>query len=224
MNGIHDMGGMHGFGPVKPEANEPVFHQAWEKTVFGMMAATMARRMYNVDELRYGTERMDPVRYLASSYYEHWLASIERNLAEKGIVSPEELEARIRRMRRSPGRALPKRRDPALVERLLKIVYRGGSYTREAVPPRFRVDDRVRARNINPPTHTRLPRYARGKRGVIDCVRGTFVFPDTNAVGKGENPQPLYSVRFEALELWGEQAEPNQFVYLDMWESYLEPA
>jgi nitrile hydratase subunit beta len=224
MNGVHDLGGMHGFGHVEREAREPVFHRPWEKTVFSIMAATMVQRMYNIDQFRYGVERMDPAHYLASSYYEHWLASIETNLIEKGIINRKELEARRRQLRRNRRAALRKRRDPALTEQAMKMVHRGGRYVRDPVPARFKAGDRVRARNLNPQTHTRLPRYARGKTGVVERIHGTFVFPDTNAVGEGESPQPLYSVRFAAPELWGEQANPNHFVYLDMWDSYLEPA
>lgn len=224
MNGVHDLGGMHGFGPVEPEANEPVFHHAWEKTAFGMMVGTMAQGFYNVDEFRYGIELMDPVEYLGSSYYEHWLATIERNLVNKGLVSRAELEARIRDLSAHPDQPAPRRNDPAFAERVLNVVRGGGSTARDPVTPRFTVGDPVLTRNINPHGHTRLPRYARGKRGVVDRIHGTFVTPDTSALGQGENPQPVYGVRFTAQELWGEHAEPNELVYIDLWESYLEPA
>ncbi len=224
MNGVHDLGGMHGFGSVQAERNEPVFHRPWERKVFGIMVATMAQGMYNVDEFRFGIEQMDPVHYLESSYYEHWLETVQKNLIDKGLIKRPELEAKLRGLKKSGSAVVPKRRDPALAERLIEIAHKGDDYMREPLVPHFAAGDRVRARNINPPTHTRLPRYVRGKTGVIERVRGTFVTPDTNAIGKGEQPQPVYSVRFNAKDLWGEQAEGNEVVYIDMWEKYLEPA
>jgi nitrile hydratase beta subunit len=224
MNGVHDLGGMHGFGAVQVEPNEPVFHHPWEKKVFGIMVATMAQGMYNVDEFRFGIEQMNPADYLKSSYYEHWLESVQKNLIDKGVIKRSELEAKLRSLQRSGRVTVPRRRDPALAQRLIEIAHKGDNYMREPVPARFKSGDRVRPRNINPPTHTRLPRYVRGKTGVIDCLRGTFVTPDTNAIGKGEQPQPVYSVRFNAADLWGEPVERNELVYIDMWEAYLEPA
>lgn len=224
MNGVHDLGGMNGFGPVRPEANEPVFHHRWEKALFGLNLAVMARGILNIDEFRHRIEQMEPVDYLGLSYYEHWLAAIERHLVAKGVITEAELAAKRREFERAAGKRVPKRRDPALAERLFAIVRTGGHYLREPVPPRLRPGDQVIVRNLNPKGHTRLPRYCRGKRGTIDRLRGTFVTPDTNAMGLGENPQPVYSVCFDARELWGAAAEPNQKVHLDLWESYLEPA
>ena len=223
MNGPHDMGGMHGFGPVVREENEPVFHGDWEKRVYGVAQAARAQGLYNIDESRHAIERMPPAEYLASSYYERWLASAERLLAEKGVVSPEELEARVALLEANPDSPLPRHEDPAFVARLRARMSARPSYEREGPAPRFAVGDRVRARNVHPTGHTRLPRYARGKRGVIHQHRGSHVFPDAHAHGEGEQPQPLYSVRFEARELWGASAEAGGSLYLDLWESYLEP-
>lgn len=223
MNGTHDMGGMHGFGPVVREADEPVFHGDWEKRVYGIMRAAMARGVYNIDEMRHGIERMPPAEYLASSYYERWLASAERLLAEKGVVSADELAARIELLRDRPDASVPRHEDPAFVESMRARLTARPSYEREGPAPRFGVGERVRTRNVHPTGHTRLPRYARGKRGVIHQLRGSHVFPDAHAHGHGEQPQPLYSVRFEGRELWGESAEAGQSLYLDLWESYLEP-
>lgn len=225
MNGVHDLGGMHGFGPVRREENEPWFHADWEKHVFAIRRATMAQGLYNLDEFRHGIERMDPAHYLASSYYEHWLASVETLLIEKGVVTKEELDARTAFFREHPAAALPEREDPALVDRVLA----GGPVIGVAQPQRvtrcrFQVGDRVVTRNIHPKGHTRLPRYARGKRGVITRIHGLLPLPDANAHGLGEQPQPVYSVRFESTELWGDAAEPHTSVYLDLWEGYLEPA
>jgi nitrile hydratase len=224
MNGIHDLGGMHGFGKVQAERNEPVFHYPWERKVFGIMVSTMAQGIYNVDEFRFGIEQMDAAHYLESSYYEHWLETVQKNLVEKGVIKRAELEAALRKAKGRGRAGAPKRRDPAMAQRLLEIIHKGDHYMRAPVPPRFKVGDAVRARNVNPPTHTRLPRYVRGKQGVIECVRGTFVTPDDNAIGKGEHPQPVYSVRFNGTELWGAQAQSNETLYIDMWEQYLEPA
>lgn len=223
MNGPHDTGGMHGFGPVVREEDEPVFHGDWEKRVYGIMRAAMARGIYNIDEMRHGIERMPPAEYLASSYYERWLASAERLLAEKGVVSPAELEARVALLREQPDARLPGHEDPAFLESMRARLSARPSYERDGPEPRFAPGDRVRTRNVHPTGHTRLPRYARGKRGVIHQLRGSHVFPDTHAHGLGEQPRPLYSVRFEARELWGESAEAGQTLYLDLWESYLEP-
>ena len=217
MNGVHDLGGMHGFGRVQPEANEPVFHHEWEKTVFGISVAMMAQGLVNVDEFRYGIEQMVPVEYLASSYYEHWLATMEANMVKKGVVTEEELK----KARAEAGTEL-KKEDPALAETIIHVVHTGGPSTREPQgPARFKAGDRVRTKNLNPVTHIRLPRYARGKVGVIERMNGTFVTPDTNALGLGEQPQPVYTVRFTGEELWGAQAEKGQVLYIDLWESYL---
>ncbi len=166
---------------------------------------------------------MNPAHYFASRYYEHWLSSIERNLIEKGIVSEQDLNARTQQFLQKPD-ARPKRTEnPELSARILGFVRRGFSTrmpTRKR--PRFRVGDRVLTRNLNPKGHTRLPRYARGKRGKVARVYDAFIYPNTNAHGLGRNPQILYSVRFDGRELWGADAEPHSCAYLDMWEDYLE--
>lgn len=223
MNGVHDLGGMHGFGPVQREENEPVFHAPWERSVFASMLATTGQRLFNIDEFRHGIERMEPARYLAASYYERWLHSVETNLIEKGILGREELEERLALLRDNPEAALPRREDPQLRETMLAFIRRQPP-PRPLEPARFKVGDAVVTRNIHPTGHTRLPRYARGKRGVIHALHGVATFPDTHAHGLGRQPQMLYSVCFTGRELWGESAELNQRVYLDLWESYLEPA
>lgn len=223
MDGVHDLGGMHGFGPVVREEHEPVFHAPWEGTVYALMRAALGQGLYNIDEMRHGIERMPPADYLRASYYERWLASIERNLVEKGILTPEEIAARAAYYREHPDAPLPQRAAPGLADRLLAA--HRASYRRPPTgTPRFAVGDRVVTRRMYPKGHTRLPRYARGKQGVIDHFHGYYVFPDTNAHGQGEQPQPLYSVRFAARELWADAADPQGQVYLDLWESYLEPA
>ena len=224
MDGVHDEGGMHGFGPVEREADEPVFHAAWEAAVLAIIRSGGTRGLYNIDEFRHAIERMDPAHYLASGYYEHWLDGIARLLVEKGVVGAEELQARAEFFRARPEAPATAAlagpapaRAPANPDWLQSVV-------RDlAVRPRFAPGDAVVTRHIHPAGHTRLPRYARGKRGVIHRLHGVHVFPDTNAHGLGEQPQPLYSVRFDGAELWGESAEPGQALHLDLWESYLLP-
>jgi nitrile hydratase subunit beta len=219
MNGVHDMGGMHGFGPIVREVNEPVFHAAWEAHVRAMMAVARSRGYFNIDASRHGIERMEPAHYLRASYYERWLATIELNLIEGGFLASEELDARTELLREDPEATLPG--SGAIV-----TVPEPPDESLDSPLPvsHFAVGDAVVTRNVHPPGHTRLPRYARGKRGVIQRLHGPQTFPDTNALGLGENPQPLYSVQFDARELWGESAESDQTVSLDLWESYLEPA
>ena len=223
MNGVHDLGGMHGFGPVEAEPKEPVFHHEWEKIVFGLSVTAMAEGLVNVDEFRYGIEQMNPAEYLGSSYYEHWLATMESNLVRKGIVTQDELHRARHEIAANPEVPLH-RNDPPLAAAVMKVVQEGGPSTREPVAPRFAVGDRVRTRNLSPRTHIRLPRYARAKVGIVHRVNGTFVTADTSALSQGEHPQPVYTIRFAGQELWGEDAEPNQVLYLDLWESYLERA
>ena len=224
MNGVHDLGGMHGFGPIEREPNEPPFHADWEKAVLVMNLIGMIKRLYNIDEFRHGVERMDPARYLTTSYYEHWLASVETLLVEKGVVGREELEARARHFERNPKAPLPNRRDPELLARVMNVVRKGMAEKSEPDPsPRFKPGDGVVTRNWQPPGHTRLPGYARGHRGRIHAFHGVFILPDAHAHGRGRCPEPLYSVGFESGELWGDSAEPRERVFIDLWESYLHP-
>jgi len=224
MNGIHDLGGMQGFGSVVPEENEPVFHAAWEGTVYAISQVVRGTlRVFNLDEFRHGIERMAPAHYLEASYYERWLASIETCLIEKGVVSPAELDSLTERLRDDPQTTVSRRDDPELVKRVLTTRPPSGVRpASEAPAPRFGPGDLVVARNLNPVGHIRLPRYVRGKRGTIDRIRGVQVFPDTNAHGLGPQPQAVYSVRFTGRELWGDAADPKQALYIDLWESYLE--
>ena len=220
MNGVHDMGGMHGFGPIVREEHEPLFHAPWEGRARAMAALTMARGSYTIDAFRFGIEQMAPAEYLRAPYFERWLTSVERNLIAQGLVTHEELEHRTARLRVDPEAPLPS--PGPEVPRARASDY--SQSMRPGAPPRFAVGDAVVTRNVHLSGHTRLPRYARGKRGVVIRSHGPHVFPDTNAAGLGEQPQPLYTVRFEARELWGESAEGPQTVSLELWESYLEPA
>jgi nitrile hydratase subunit beta len=216
MNGIHDMGGMHGMGPIEREENEPVFHEPWEGRVFALNVLAPAGKS-NIDYRRHGIELLPPADYVRMSYYEKWLARLEYVLVDRGVVTREEIDT---------GKPEPEalKATPAIsLEDLRALLRRGPRYRRDAfVAPRFQANDRVRARNLHPLGHTRLPRYVRGKTGTIARDHGVFVFPDTNARFEGENPQHVYSVRFAAQELWGEQASPRDAVYLDLWDDYLE--
>jgi nitrile hydratase len=217
MNGVHDMGGMHGFGKVEPEPNEPPFHAPWEGRVLAMQRALRFTRAWNIDMSRDAQERLPARVYLASSYYARWALGLERNALEKGLVDADELAA---------GRALrPGKPLPRMTKDDLGGAFTRGSFFRPAgTSARFAPGDRVRAKNINPPSHTRLPRYARGHVGVVEAVRGCHVFPDSVTTGGGENPQWLYTVVFEGRELWGEQTDPSLRVSVEAFEPYLEPA
>jgi nitrile hydratase beta subunit len=228
MNGAHDVGGMHGFGPVEPEPDEPVFHAAWERRAFGMVLAMGAWRRWNLDMSRSMREQMPPAEYLATTYYEHWMFGLEHLLVDKGLVSAEDIE-RVRRGEVAPGGAdkpPPKIQDGALrAEAVTRVVSgRKGARLDDPVPAQFRVGQAVRARNIHPLGHTRLPRYCRGRRGAIAIDHGVFIFPDTHAAGQGQKPQHVYSVQFAARELWGPDAPERDRVYVDLWDDYLEAA
>jgi nitrile hydratase subunit beta len=228
VNSTHDVGGMHGFGPVVREEQEPVFHDEWEKGVFAANLALIVQGVMGpVDPYRHAVERMGNGRYLTTSYYEHWLAGMLTLLDEHGIISKEEMHARIDEVRQDPDRfALPPSEGPDELSQLMELAVAHGAPTAREVPrqPRFAVGDAVLTRKKNPHGHTRLPRYARGMRGRIVLYHGAHVLPDTSAHGLGECPEPLYTVRFEAAELWGEDAERRDAVHIDLWESYLSAA
>jgi nitrile hydratase len=218
MNGVHDMGGMHGMGPVEIEKNEPVFHAEWERRAFAITLASGYRGKWNIDMGRYSRERMPPAAYLAATYYERWLFGLGKLLVEEGLVTADEL---------ATGRPAT-RADPAGTLRTADVATylrnRRNARLDDDVPPRFKAGDRIVARNIHPLGHTRLPRYARGKRGVVDRDHGVFIFPDTNAMTRDKKPQHLYSVRFAARELWGPAASERDAVYADLWDDHLDSA
>ena len=219
MNGAHDMGGMMGFGPVAPEHDEPVFHAAWEKRMMAMNVATGAAGAWNIDSGRHARENRSPRDYLDATYYQLWYLGLTRLLAEHGLVGADEFAA---------GRAL---RPGAKIARVLAAgkveaaMARRAPYQREAASPaKFSAGMAVRTKEMHPAGHTRLPRYARGKAGVIEIVHGAHVYPDAHAHGLGEQPHWLYCVAFAATELWGRDADPASSVSVDCWEPYLEPA
>lgn len=205
VNGIHDLGGMDGMGRVEAEHEEPVFHTAWERRVFGVNAA-LAAGLRNVHEFRHAIERMDPRHYLAASYYERWLTAVVTLGVEKGLLDHAELE------RRAGGR-VPLSRP---------VASDAGPLAPTSGGQRFAVGDAVRVRNMHPRGHTRCPRYVRGRRGTVARVDPPFALPDAAAHGRRAAREPTYGVRFEARELWGEAAGPREPVHVDLWESYLE--
>ncbi|SDU36525.1 nitrile hydratase subunit beta [Stappia sp. ES.058] len=217
MNGAQDLGGMMGFGPVVPEPVKPLFHAAWEPRAFAVTLAMGATGEWTIDMARFARESLPPPVYLTSSYYQVWLAGLERLLAERDLVKPEEIAA---------GKSLV---DSRPVKRVLAAdavadtLARGGPSERDATAPaRFKVGDRVRAKTMNPTGHTRIPRYCRGHIGTIETIHGVHVFPDTNAAGTGENPDWLYGVAFEGREIWGETSTADLSLRVDLWEAYLD--
>jgi nitrile hydratase beta subunit len=225
MNGVHDMGGMHGMGPVVHEKNEPVFHHEWERRTFALNLATTTLGKWNIDMGRYSRELMPPAEYLATSYYEHWLWGLEKLLHDAGFITPEEIDARLHN-RRPPQTAPPPPSLPMMKAADVAPALRKWPTSRvdESIRPRFKPGDHVTARNMQPLGHTRLPRYARGRRGVIDQDHGVWAFPDARAAGQGKKSQHCYSVRFTARELWGPEAPERNSIYIDLFEDYLEPA
>jgi nitrile hydratase len=217
VNGVHDMGGQHGFGPTVPEPEGSPFHADWEARVHALVIASPTRG--NIDAGRHQREKIPGPTYLAMSYYERWFDALLQMLLADGVVSPAELTS---------GQADPTaaKASPRLAAGdVTPTLSYPGSYRREdAAAPGFAVGDRVRARNLNPVGHTRLPRYARGRTGVIAQHHGAHVFPDSHAHGGGEDAQHLYTVRFTARELWGPDAPAKDSVSLDLWEPYLERA
>ncbi len=216
MNGPQDLGGQMGFGPVGPEKDEPVFHADWEKRALGVTLCAGAQRKWSIDESRHARESLHPADYYASSYYEIWIKALETLLLRHGVVSEEELCSGHARSKAPVDTKILQAGD------VPEVLARGSPCDRPvASEPLFRAGDRVRARNIHPHGHTRLPRYVRGRTGIVEAVNGAFVFPDDNAHERGENPQWLYTVSFSGRELWGEEADPCLSVSVDAWESYL---
>lgn len=219
MNGIHDMGGMQDMGPIEYEKNEPVFHARWESRVFAMFIAAGAWGKWNLDAFRHTREVLPPDDYLRVSYYEQWLSGLLDLLVRRGLVTAAEIASGV------PAPGEPEASPPLTADKIpAALPNRIHAHRDVKVCPRFQVGQRVRARNIHPTGHTRLPRYARGKVGTVYLDHGVYVFPDTNAHFLPEKPQHVYSVRFAARELWGEQAAAKDSVYVDLWDDYLEPA
>jgi nitrile hydratase beta subunit len=205
VDGIHDLGGMDGFGPVAVDPAEPVFHAPWEGRVLGMLFALTGARITTPDVYRHTVERMDPAHYLTASYYERMLTGVLTLLVERGSVTRADLETRA-------GGRVPLGRPVAAVEPTPDTA---GS---------FAVGDQVVVRNLHPRGHTRCPRYVRGRRGVVVRVDGSFTVPDVAAHAADAPREPTYAVRFTARELWGDDAPAAESVHVDLWQRYLAPA
>ncbi|MEM7425448.1 MAG: nitrile hydratase subunit beta [Pseudomonadota bacterium] len=217
MNGPQDMGGLQGFGPVEPEPNEPVFHADWEKKALALTVAMGFTGTWNIDRSRFARESVGPSNYISWSYYKIWLGALEQLLKDYELASEEEIASG-----KATGDAEPVKRVLAAGD-TASVLAKGGPYIRaRAQAPAYEAGDRVRMANIHPAGHTRLPRYLRGREGVIHKVRDAHVFPDSNAKDGGEDPHWLYSVRFKASELWGDETNPRDHVHVDCWEPYLE--
>lgn len=217
MDGAHDMGGVAWSGPVTPEPNEPPFHAEWERRAFALTLAMAAPGGWNIDMSRFARENRPADDYLGMSYFQIWLAGIERLMLERKLIEADELAA---------GKVLhPAKPVPRILKRddVAAVLRRGGPTEREAKSPAlFAIGDRVRAKDIHPATHTRLPQYVRGHVGQIELVHGSHVFPDSNARGAGEDPQWLYTVTFAGSDLWPDAPDPGLTVSVDAWEPYLE--
>ncbi len=231
MDGVHDMGGRHGMGPIVREEDEPVFHAPWEARAFGVTMAAGALGGWKLDTARRARERLPPAQYLKSSYYEIWLAALEALLVETGILSEAEIAARLAQL---AGEGEPPAPVPAgefdaralRADKVAAVLARGRkARSDDVVKARFAAGDRVAARVAHPAGHNRVPRYIRGRRGIIEVDHGVFVFPDSRAHGQGDKPQHVYGVRFAADELWGaDAAKGGGSVNIDRWDDYLEPA
>jgi len=215
MNGVHDMGGMQGYGPVIVEENEPLFHHPWEPRALAIVLAMGATGRWNIDWSRSVRESIPPALYLSINYYQIWFEGLERLLLQAGLVEPQEIHSAKALVPPVEGvRTL-------LKENVAATLSKGGPTERATdTAARFSIGQQVRTRKMNPPTHTRLPNYCRDKLGVITAVHGTHVYPDTNALRQGEQPQWLYTVSFDAHELWGADTSASS-VRVDCWEPYL---
>lgn len=223
MDGVHDLGGRHGLGPIAPEQDEPVFHADWERSVLVMFPAMAMAGAFNLDEFRSGMEQIPPAEYLSATYYEHWLHSMILYGTRAGIFDPDDLERRTRHYLDHPGEAAPKAAKPELVETLRGLIPGGDEYRRQTdAEPAFAVGQTVRVRPEVSTTHTRRAGYIRGRVGEVVAAHGAYVYPDSNALGLGEDPHHLYTVRFTASELWGDEpGAANSLVHIDLWQPYL---
>jgi nitrile hydratase beta subunit len=229
MNSMHDVGGIDGFGPVEWEANEPVFHEPWEARMRAVDALlTKKIKAYFVDETRHRIERMNPIYYLGSSYYQIWLLRMESLLIEKNYVTEEEIRAKMAEITPEPPKSHlePFRNIMPYIsssKRRMVIPSTGTENKEETIEPKYAVGDVVRVKDMSPLGHTRVPRYVRGKEGVIEALHGNFILPDLRVENGTKLYQPVYRLCFKAQDLWGEDASPKDKLYIEMWEDYLEP-
>ncbi len=225
MTRVHDMGGRFGDGAIHPESeDDPVFAEDWHARALAVTLAAGALGQWNIDVSRHARERLSPKDYTRFSYYEKWISALADLLVEKGVLTMDDL------------RGSESDKPHALSSKVMKaaavagVLAKGGPADRAEGPePLFSAGQAVRARIPSDNAlvtggHTRLPQYAAGALGYVHRLHGTHVFPDSNAHGLGEAPEPLYAVRFHARELWAHPEHPDDEVVLDLWQSYLEPA
>jgi nitrile hydratase subunit beta len=222
MDGVHDMGGMHGFGQVLEPGSELAYHESWEPRVFAIQMLVGLEGLGAGPGGRAVREEMDPAHYLAASYYERWLYSAEQRLLRKGTITPGEVEGVMDRV--AAGESLPEHHDAAMAERILADLRAVRPMDAPPADVRFGRGQRVRVKRMHPAGHTRSPRYVRGAIGVIEGVRGADRLPDRAVYGERVTPEPVYSVAFRSEELWGPSEETPWTVLLDLWDSYLDPA
>jgi nitrile hydratase len=223
MNGVHDLGGLHGFGPVRAEAGEPVFHAAWEARAFGVVLAMGATGAWNLDQSRHARESLPAATYLGSSYYRIWTLALERLMLARGLVTAQELARGQPLVAARPGLRVLRAEAVDAALALGAPTQRSGA----AAPAAFAIGQRVRAKNVHPAGHTRLPRYVRGHVGTLRLDHGVHVHADAHAASPpgapfDESPCRLYAVAFSGEELWGDSAEPGTEVIVDIWEPMLE--
>ena len=222
MDGVHDMGGMHGFGPAVWPGAEQAYHERWEPRVFAIQMLVGLEGLGAGPGGRAAREEMEPAQYLAASYYERWLYSAEQRLLRKGTISPGDVEAMMERL--SAGESMPEHRDHGMAERILADLRTLMPMRPPPEDARLAPGQRVRVKRTHPPGHSRCPRYIRGAVGVIGSVRGADRLPDRAVYGEKIEPEPVYSVAFSSEELWGPSEGARWTVSLDLWESYMEPA
>lgn len=231
MDGVHDIGGMHGFGAVVVPGSEAPYHERWEARVFALYLLVGIEGLGGPPSGRATREQMEPSHYLAASYYERWLWSAERQLERKGTIRPGEVERMAQRLQ---GHGLqeqaehdnqpqpPRPGDPEQARRALGELRRPEPMPAPAEPPRFAPGDQVRVRRMRPARHTRCPRYVRGAAGVVERVQGRDLLPELAAYGEEGSPEPVYAVRFSSETLFGQDGRPPWTVTVDLWEGYLE--
>lgn len=221
MDGVHDMGGMHGFGAVVEPSGELAYHERWEPRVFAIQMLVGIEGLGAGPGGRPVREEMEPAEYLAASYYERWLFSAEQRLLRKGTIAPGDVERMMDRL--EAGESVPTHHDAAMVERVMADLRAADPMDPAPEAVRFAAGQRVRVKRMHPAGHTRCPRYVRGATGLVEGVRGADRLPDRAVYGESVAPEPVYSVAFRSQDLWGPSEETAWTLLLDMWDSYLEP-
>ena len=213
MNGAHDLGGKHGFGAIDQSQTENFAHQ-WEETVFGLTLTCGMLGQWNLDQSRFARESTDPAHYLSSTYYEHWLHGLELLLLENGLVTAQELQS---------GKSGSASKFPAATPDKVQKILASGAPTLlpEKTSNKFALEQSVVVRNDHPKWHTRAPTYIKGIAGKVVKLHSAHIYADEHARSGQKTPEHLYSVRFEGADIWGQDAEPNSCVYIDLFEPYL---